>query len=554
MSPASRDTATVHRHGAVAPAAHPSNAVLWPVASPDRWRTWHTDECPAELRRLLPSQPATIHALTVSERDEHLALIVIGVPTDAPFDDEVRREASELRDRVAVALAAARREKRLIERATRDSLTGLLNRAGLAEAVGMRIDTPDNGAEAFILFFVDLDKFKDVNDALGHQAGDELLCIVAQRLRDCATMDTLIARPGGDEFVLLVFGAVEDVATLAARICASLAEPIPLRGQVMSIGASVGLARYPDHGSTLDDLLRRADMAMYQAKAAGRGRFQWFEPALDRRAADRMSLLNDLRQAIPQHEFELHYQPRVSATTGQVRSVEALLRWRHPVRGLVLPAIFIDLLEETGMIEGVGHWVLETACTQLVRWRAQGLVLPCVAVNASPRQIDIPGYADRVLDTLDAAGLSPRDIELEVTESLFVDAGASSTGAALRRLREAGVGIAIDDFGTGYSSLSYLHRLPVDVLKIDRSFVEQLGAATDAEGVIHAIVALARTLKKRVVAEGVETAEQARHLRTVGCDEFQGYFYSRPLEPRALASWLAAQSTAAGQHLSADVV
>jgi diguanylate cyclase len=480
-------------------------------------------------------------SLKVTAREELLAWIVIGLPSSTPLDESTRREVGELRDRIGVTLTAARRERQLIERAATDSLTNLLSRAGLVDAVHTRLEAPGGGpALPHTLLFVDLDRFKDVNDHLGHQAGDELLCVIAARLTACAPAGSLLARPGGDEFVVMAPGTPEQAAAIAARICKRLSEPVALRGQVVAVGASVGLARYPDHGTTLVDLLRRADMAMYHAKASGRGRFQWFEPALDAQHADRVVLLQDLQQALAHGQFELHYQPRVSAQSGQVCSVEALLRWRHPTRGLVAPTQFIALLEESALIESVGQWVLSTACHQLRRLRAGGMVLDCIAINVSPRQILAAGYADRVLDTVADARLAARDIELEVTEGLFVGHG-TATPTILQRLRDAGMRIAIDDFGTGFSSLSYLHRLPFDVLKIDRSFVNELGVEADAQSVTRAIVALARTLRKRVVAEGVETQQQARLLRDIGCDEFQGYFFARPMDAPALAAWLSAQ-------------
>ncbi len=539
---ANGDASILHRRGSISHVPGIGAPSASSDADSDGWHTWRgSDRRPPWLHWLALANAAQVQTLNVMAHGSLLAWITIAWPAPTQLDDETLREVRELGDRVGVTLTAAQHERQLVEGATTDNLTALLNRTGLADAVGDRIQArAGSELEPLNLLFIDLDRFKDVNDHLGHQAGDELLCVIARRLADCAPPGSLLARPGGDEFVLAIPGASEHATAVAAQICTSLAAPVPLRGQIVSVGASIGIARHPEHGLTLIDLLRRADMAMYQAKAGGRGRYQWFEPALDARQSDRMALLQDLQQALVRGQFELQYQPRVSALTLQICSVEALLRWRHPTRGLVAPNLFIDLLEETGQIESVGQWVLATACRQLKRWRAGGVVLDRVAVNVSPRQIQAARYAEQVLETVAAAQLAASDVEVEVTEGLFVS-HSQPANDRLQRLRDAGMRVAIDDFGTGYSSLSYLHRLPFDVLKIDRSFVSELGVTADAEGVTHAIVALARALKKHIVAEGVETQQQARHLRDLGCDEFQGYFYSRPLDPVALATWVAAQ-------------
>jgi EAL domain-containing protein (putative c-di-GMP-specific phosphodiesterase class I) len=305
------------------------------------------------------------------------------------------------------------------------------------------------------------------------------------------------------------------------------------------IGASIGMAHHPEHGLNSSDLVRRADMAMYSAKARGGGATAWFEPALDARIVERAALLADLRHAQARGEFAVHYQPRVEVCSGAIVSAEALLRWRHAVRGQVPAPIFIKLLEETGLIDGVGLWVLEQAVGRLAQWRQQGLVLDSIAVNLSTRQLHAPGLPDKVAAVLARHGVPPSSLELEVTESIFMGDGAVAI-QALRQLHDSGIRIALDDFGTGYSSLSYLHNLPIAVLKVDRSFVAELGQRDSALALTRSIVALARALDLRVVAEGVETQQQAELLTELGCDELQGYLYAPALDEGAFAA-LAAQ-------------
>ncbi|MBL8330841.1 MAG: EAL domain-containing protein [Rubrivivax sp.] len=458
-----------------------------------------------------------------------LALLVIGGREPGELGEEARREIAELRDRTAVTLAAAAREAALLERAVLDGLTGLLNRNGLHDAIDRLLASQAN----FTLMLVDLDRFKEVNDTMGHQAGDELLCAVAGRLRRCVHEQAVIARPGGDEFVLLLPGAEEDATAAAMAVCAELAKPFSLRGARQQIGGSVGLAACPAHGNSRVELMRRADMAMYAAKAEGRGRLSWYQPALDARLAHRSWMAQELRRALDQTQLHLHYQPRVSAVTGEVVCAEALVRWQHAERGAIMPTEFVAAAEETGLIDRLGQWVLTAAVVQMAQWRAEGLPLPRVAVNVSPRQLKAPGFADLVLDTLARHQLSGKDIEIELTENLF-SGDLNSITQALQPLREAGVLIALDDFGTGYSSLSSLYRLPVDVIKIDRSFVSDLGRRASADAVARSIVALAKALRKRVVAEGVETRAQRDHLLRLDCDELQGYLYARPMAAREL--------------------
>jgi diguanylate cyclase len=431
-----------------------------------------------------------------------------------------------------------------------DGLTGLLNRNGLHDAIDQSLAR----ADPFTLVLVDLDRFKEVNDTLGHQAGDELLCAVAGRLRRCVGPGAVISRPGGDEFVLLLPGAPDDATAAALAICAELAKPFALRGVLQQIGGSVGLAAYPQHGDTRIELMRRADMAMYAAKSEGRGRLSWYEAALDERIAHRAWMAHELRRALDQTQFELYFQPRVDAVSARIVCAEVLVRWHHPERGMIMPTEFVAAAEETGLIDRLGHWVMSAALCQMAEWRARGVALKRIAINVSPRQLKAPGFADTVLDLLARHQLTGEDIEIELTENLFAG-DVDAVILALAPLRNAGVLVALDDFGTGYSSLASLYRLPVDVIKIDRSFVSDLGKRPSADAVARSIVALAKALRKRVVAEGVETRAQRDHLLHLDCDELQGYLYAQPMPAAALETRLtggtaapAAASTPAAQQ------
>jgi diguanylate cyclase (GGDEF)-like protein len=494
------------------------------------------DEPPPWLLGLRQWPPGRLWVRCAKVGDELLGMLVIGAGAHAIDGDDTRREIAELCDRVSVTLSSADRERRLLERATHDSLTGLANRAGLYETIDARL--AEDRPTPFSVLFIDLDRFKEVNDSLGHQVGDELLRAVAGRLQHRVPAGTLMARPGGDEFVLVVRGPRSCADELALALCSELAQPVDLGGRTALVGASIGMAHHPEHGSNSLDLMRRADMAMYSAKAHGGGAAAWFEPSLDARVFERAALLADLRQAQTRGELALHYQPRIHARSGKVIGAEALLRWRHPRRGLVPAPTFIKLLEETGLIDGVGLWVVDQAAAQLARWRAHGMALESIAVNLSTRQLQATNLPASVAQVLARHGLRSSDLELEVTESIFMG-DASAAIRTLRQLHDSGIRIALDDFGTGYSSLSYLHKLPIGIIKVDRSFVVELGQRDSALALARSIVALARALHLRVVAEGVETQQQVDLLTSLGCDELQGFLYAPALEPAAFAAFVA---------------
>jgi diguanylate cyclase (GGDEF)-like protein len=529
--------ARVHRgDGAVTVLALPPHEQLRPYL--DAGDGVNANPAPTDwLREALPTARGRVFVRAARVADATMALLLIDVRDGRIADGNTMREIDELSDRVAVALTSADRERRLLERATHDSLTGLANRHGLFEHLERLLADPLRRTP-FSLLFVDLDDFKEVNDSLGHQTGDALLRALAYRLQDQTTAGTLLARPGGDEFVLVVPGDRARAQAVASTVLARLSEPVSLGARLVTVGCSLGMAHHPDDGDTVSDLLRRADMAMYDAKRSGGSRSVWFDAAMDARTVERAGMLADLRLALERGEFELHYQPRLTLTTGAVRCSEALLRWRRGGAELVPPVRFIDLLEESGLIDTVGLWVVESACRQLAAWRAAGLRLDSVAVNVSTRQLHAASFVQDVLAIVERSGLQPSDLELEITESVFIGNTAGAV-ARLHSLRAAGLGIALDDFGTGYSSLSYLHTLPISTLKVDRSFVSALDERESAQALTRAIVALASALRLEVVAEGVETQQQADLLQALGCNKLQGFLIAKPLPPAAFAQFCA---------------
>ena len=437
----------------------------------------------------------------------------------------------------ARALGRAEAAARALEhQATHDALTGLPNRALLQERLGRALADAASaqGDDAVAVLFLDLDRFKVVNDSLGHAAGDDLLVAVAGRLAGCVRGGDTVARLGGDEFAILLagLGAGGEATRTAGRIIRALEAPFRLGGRDVVTATSIGIA-VGGTGHVAADLLRDADVALYRAKARGRGRYAVFDTAMNARALERLELEADLRRALRRGEFEVYYQPKVDLGTGRLAGLEALVRWRHPVRGVVGPGVFIPLAEETGLIQPLGQWVLEEACRQARRWgeAAGGGAAVVVSVNLSARQFAQPTLVEDVARALEAAGADPHQVQLEITEGVAMG-NAEATVEILRRLKELGVGLAIDDFGTGYSSLAYLKRFPVDALKIDRAFVTGLRRETADSSIVGAVVGLGRALRLAVVAEGVETAEEAAQLCELGCALGQGYHFARPL-PRA---------------------
>ena len=439
-------------------------------------------------------------------------------------------------------------ETRLAYMANYDSVTGLPNRHLLRERLDRAIKHEARSHRHLAIMFLDLDNFKSINDTLGHDVGDRVLQVVANRLLACLRESDTVARIGGDEFTVLVedMTTMESIAALAQQIIDSLSLPFPLDGREMFCTVSVGIAIYPDDSESLDGLMKSADTAMYRAKEQGRNTYRFFTEDMHRRAYERLLLENRLRGALKRGEFQLHYQPQIDVVSGATVGIEALLRWNDEERGLVQPLEFIGVLEDTGMIVEVGHWVLEEACAFNQSLREIGLPPIRVAVNISPRQFRQKGLVESIRQILSNTGLGAEYLDLEITESVLVD--AVDAPDVLERLSGMGVRLSIDDFGTGYSSLSYLKRFPIDTLKIDRSFVRDIMTDSDDAAITVAIIALSRSLRLKVLAEGVETAEQLASLRHHGCDEIQGFLYARPMSGDALVAWLRQEQHTALLH------
>ncbi|WP_327124450.1 putative bifunctional diguanylate cyclase/phosphodiesterase [Nitrincola sp. A-D6] len=420
-----------------------------------------------------------------------------------------------------------------------DALTQLPNRSLLLDRLEVAIITAERDQQMISVLFIDLDRFKYVNDTLGHEHGDELLMEVSKRLTQCVRESDTVARFGGDEFVILLHNiqSDRDAALVAEKIIRKLSDPFTLAGRDIIIGASIGLAMYPGESDDPDTLLRNADLAMYRAKQTGRNRFQFFTSSLQEHANTLMEMEQNLRQALEHGQLEVHYQPLVRAQSGRVTGVEALLRWHHPTLGMISPDQFIPLAEDTGLIGPIGQWVLETACQQISLWQQQGLKL-YLSVNISGRQRNLGMDAPLLHRILQESRLEAAQLVLEITEGMLLE-NSEETIAWLQSFCDLGVHLAIDDFGTGYSALSYLKRFPIDTLKIDREFVRDLTLDNEDALLVEAIISMARSLKLRLIAEGVETAEQRNVLFSLGCEFLQGYYFAKPMPAEALVAWMA---------------
>jgi diguanylate cyclase (GGDEF)-like protein/PAS domain S-box-containing protein len=412
-----------------------------------------------------------------------------------------------------------------------DTLTHLPNRDLLRDRLEHALQRVRREGEQLAVLMIDLDRFKTINESLGHSAGDQLLKVLASRMQRQMRGGDTLARVGGDEFILLLENDASALSAsqVARKWQALCAQPVKLGDSELAVTASIGISLFPEDGDSADDLLRHADAALYRAKGQGRNTYQFYEQQMTAGAFEHLLLENALRGAVSRDELRVHYQPQIDFISGELSGVEALVRWRHPELGLIAPSRFIPLAEEAGIIGAIGEWVLRAACRQMVAWDKAGLHVPCVAVNLSVRQIERATLVPMVAEVLAASGLAGSRLELEVTESMIMR-DTDQTLAILRELRELGVKLAIDDFGTGYSSLSYLKRLPMHRLKIDQSFVRDIGHDSNGEAIVRAIIALGRGLGLEIVAEGVELRDQADFLRDAACDIGQGYLYSRPIE------------------------
>jgi diguanylate cyclase (GGDEF)-like protein/PAS domain S-box-containing protein len=429
-------------------------------------------------------------------------------------------------------------QSRIEQQANFDPLTGLANRSLLQDRLRQAILTAASFSTRLAVAFIDLDRFKFINDSLGHHVGDELLKTMAARFHACVHERDTVARLGGDEFVLLLnsSGSADEVRLVLERMLNTVTQPWMTEHGEYQITCSIGVALYPDDGVDAQTLLKHADSAMYRAKDSGRNNFQFFTREINALMTERLELEGKLRRALERNQFQLHYQPRVDLATGRILGGEALIRWYIPGEQPILPERFIALAEETGLITPIGKWVLHTACAQNKAWQDLGLPPIVVSVNVSARQFRANNFVRSVAETLRETGLDPRYLEIELTESVMHD--APQLVAMLGELKRIGVQVAIDDFGTGYSSLSSLKRFPVDRLKVDRSFVEHIAIDTDDAAIVRTIIALGRNLGLKVVAEGVETAEQLQFLRDHACDEVQGYYFSRPIASQSFENLL----------------
>ncbi len=480
---------------------------------------------------------AAVFASPIISQEHVVGMVVLGFRGDASLTPDERARTRDLGDRIGVAFAAATKDEELYYQAHYDPLTRLPNRLYFRDQLDRTLTRAHRGKECFAVLFVDLDYFKRVNDSLGHAAGDMVLRDAADRMRNCVRGTDIVARLGGDEFTFLLTDvkSTRDPQIVAEHVLAAMSTPFVIAGHDHFMNASIGIALYPDNGVTADELLRNADTAMYRAKDSGRGQSIFFEKRMNADAVARLRAERELHHAIDRNEFVLVYQPQVDLATGRISGAEALLRWNHPDRGLLAPAHFIQLAEETGLIEKLGEWVLREACTQFQKWRRAGIVLPRVGVNVSPRQFQQKGFIETLDKIVRDCGMQASSLEVEITESLLLEA-TSTVEAMLQKLKATGVQIALDDFGTGYSSLAYLKRFPVDVVKIDRSFVKDLPSDEGSAAITAAIIAMAHSLRKEVVAEGVETPEQLAFLRNLRCDHIQGYHLSVPVSPADLAA------------------
>jgi diguanylate cyclase len=524
-----------------APVGMPSSA--WPdPSSPVLVRYQHDEPAPDWLKATESAAPAGSSQLwtqaLVWGKTMCGWLLVEQTGDAAVFPDEDRRTLGEIAGRLSIAIASAWREDELFQRAHFDPLTGLPNRSLFSDRLQHEIVRGRREGRSLAIMFVDLDRFKSVNDAQGHSAGDMLLCEAASRIKSITRESDTVSRHGGDEFTVLLTDIREqrDALVVGNNIIAALSKPFLIGDQSCFLSATIGIAIFPDNGATAELLMKHADTAMYRAKSTGRGQALFFEERMNAEVVTRLAVDRELRRAIEQGELELYYQPQVSLRENKVVACEALLRWNHPVRGVLAPGAFIDIAEEGGLINIIGRWVIEESCRQIVRWRAEGMQLERVSVNVSARQFREADFVGHIRSVVLEKGLAT-SIELEITESVMLEQTDMLEGKLLQ-ISEFGCTIALDDFGTGFSSMAYLKKLPVDVVKIDRMFIEDIDRSSDGRAFVEAIISMAHALGKQVIAEGVERDTQTSILRELRCDVLQGYRYSSPVPARKFSQFV----------------
>jgi len=488
--------------------------------------------------------------LTIQTEDGLSGMLILGRDPERTWERSEDISASDIADRIGVAIAGMQKSQQLFLQTRFDPLTRLPNRVLFSDRLVQDLSRALRSGQMLALLYVDLDFFKQINDTLGHGAGDQVLRIVATRLRASVRDSDTVARLSGDEFAIILNDITQprDAGLLARSVISRLSEPFEIESQQCFLCASIGITLFPTDGREPETLLRNADIAMYRAKEGGKGRYVFYEERMNRETHNLANLDRELRVALEGNQFILHFQPQVDLRTGRVCGAEALVRWRHPERGLLQPAYFMAHAETSGLIEPLGELVLVKACEHYNRWRMQGVALERISINASPRQFKRPDFYRFVKSTLKAADIPPQALEIEITETVLMEE-SEIPRVTIGKLASLGVRIAIDDFGTGYSSLAYLKRLPFHVLKIDRSFVRDVTTDEDARTIASTIIAMAHSLRKDVVAEGVDDPAQLTYLHLEQCDQVQGYLISPPLADEDFVQFLRSHSAKAFEDL-----